>query len=125
AWDSDNNVISLTENNGAQTTWTYDPNTGYPLTMHDAQANHDGAAGTTYTYQTGLNGHIADLLSLLTPQQRLWTFGYDPNGNLTSVTDPDGNASGAAPGSYTTTYAYDSTGELTSATDANGNQTSY
>jgi RHS repeat-associated protein len=125
AWDSDNNVTSLTEDNGAQTTWTYNPDTGYPLTTKDAEANKNGTAGTTYTYQSGLNGHIADLISLLSPQQRLWTFGYDANGNLTSVTDPDGNASGAAPGSYTTRYAYDSTGELLTATDADGNKTSY
>jgi RHS repeat-associated protein len=127
AWDSGNNVNSLTEDNGAQTTWTHDPKTGYPLTMKDAQANHDGTAGTTYTYQTGLDGHTADLISKLTPQQRLWTFGYDTNGNLTSVTDPDGNASGAAPGSYTTHYSYDpaGNGNLTAAIDADGNQTSY
>jgi YD repeat-containing protein len=35
AWDADNNVTSLTEDNGAQTLWTYDPNTGYPLTETD------------------------------------------------------------------------------------------
>jgi hypothetical protein len=29
------------------TTWTYDPNTGYPLTMKDAEANKNGTAGTT------------------------------------------------------------------------------
>jgi len=125
AWDTDNNVTSLTEDNGAVTTWTYDPDTGYPKTMTDAQANHDGTAGTAYTYQTGLNGHIADLISKLTPQQRLWTFGYDAFGNLHTVTDPDGNASGAAPGSYTTTYAYDTLGELHTAQDANGNTTTY
>src|SRR5262249_49802386 len=124
-WGSDNNVTSLTEDNGARTTWTWDPNTGYPLTMTDAQANHGGTAATTYTYQTGLSGHTADLISKLTPQQRLWTFGYDTFGNLTSVTDPDGNASGAAAGSYTTKYAYDSTGNLSSATDADGNPTNY
>ncbi len=88
AYDSDNNVTSLTEDNGATTTWTYDPNTGYPLTQKDALANKNGTAPTTYTYQTGLSGHIADLIAKLTPQQRLWTFGYDTNGNLTSVTDP-------------------------------------
>jgi RHS repeat-associated protein len=125
AWDGDNNVSQLTEDNGAVTTWTYDPNTGYPLTEKDALANKNGTAATTYTYQTGLSGHIADLISKLTPQQRLWTFGYDANGNLTSVTDPDGNASGAAPGSYTTKYTYDSLGQLATATDANGNTTKY
>src|SRR6266446_3273855 len=124
AWDGDNNVSSLTEDNGAVTTWTYDPNTGYPLTHKDALANTNGTAGTTYTYQTGLGGHIADLIAKLTPQQRLWTFGYDTNGNLTSVTDPNGNAA-SPPSGFTTTYTYDSTGQLTTATDANGNTTSY
>jgi RHS repeat-associated protein len=125
AWDNDNNVIQLIEDNGATTTWTYDPKTGYPLSTKDAEANKNGTAGTTYTYQTGLSGHIADLISKLTPQQRLWTFGYDANGNLTSVTDPDGNAPGAAAGSYTTKYSYDSVGNLATATDANGNPTTY
>jgi YD repeat-containing protein len=55
-YDSDNNVTSLTEDNNAQTTWTYDPLTGYPLTMKDAQANHDGTAGTAYTYQKSPDG---------------------------------------------------------------------
>jgi len=84
-WDGDNNVSQLTEDNGALSTWTYDPNTGYPLTHKDALANKNGTAATSYTYQTGLNGHIADLIAKLTPQQRLWTFGYDTNGNLTWV----------------------------------------
>jgi RHS repeat-associated protein len=125
AWDADNNVTQLTEDNGAVTTWTSDPNTGYPLTMKDAEANKNGTAGTSYTYQTGLNGHVADLISKLTPQQRLWTFGYDAFGNLTSVTDPDGNASGATAGSYTTHYTYDPTGQLLTAKDADGNTTTY
>lgn len=125
AWDSDNNVTSLTEPNGAQSTWTYDPDTGYPLTKHDAQANHDGTAGTTYAYQTSLSGHVASLIGELTPQQRLWTFGYDANGNVTSVTRPLGNVSGAAAGSYTTRYTYDSFGDQLTSTDANGNTTGY
>jgi YD repeat-containing protein len=127
AWDTGNNVTSLTEDNGAQTTWTHDPNTGYPLTMKDAQANHDGTAGWVYKYQTSLSGHVADLISELTPQQRLWTFGYDTNGNLKTVTRPLGNASGATAGSYTTTYGYDPSGngDLTSSTDPNGNVTKY
>jgi YD repeat-containing protein len=125
AWDSDNNVTSLTEPNGAQTTWTYDPDTGYPLTTTDAQANHDGTAGYTYTYQTSLNGHVGDLISELTPQQRLWTFGYDANGNLTSVTKPLGNVPGATAGSYTTTNTYDSSGDLLTSADPDGNTTAY
>jgi RHS repeat-associated protein len=125
AWDSDNNVTSLTEPNGAHTTWTYDANTGYPLTTTDAQASHDGTAATTYAYQTSLDGHVADLISELTPQQRLWTFGYDADGNLTSVTKPLGNTASAAAGSYTTEYTYDSSGDLLTSTDPDGNVTSY
>src|SRR5262249_18361961 len=128
AWDSDNNVTSLTEDNGATTTWFYDPannHTGYPETMTDAQANHDGTAGYTYGYQFGLSGHITDLTSLKAPEQRLWTFGYDPLGNLTSVTKPLGNVSGAAPGSYTTSYIYNPDGTLHTAQDPDGNVTTY
>src|SRR5260370_32943038 len=86
AWDGDNNVTSLTEDNGAVTTWTYDQNTGYPLSHKDALANKNGPAGTTYTYQTGLNAHIADLISKRTPQQRLGAFGYDAHRNPTPAT---------------------------------------
>jgi RHS repeat-associated protein len=124
-YDSDNNVTSLTEDNTGKTTWTYDPDTGYPLTMKDAQANNDGTAGTTYTYQFGLSGHVADLISELTPQQRLWKFGYDSNHNLKTVTKPLGTVSGATAGSYTTTYTYDSSGDLLTSTDPVGNVTTY
>lgn len=41
-WDPDHNVIRLEEDNGAVTTWTYDPKTGYPLTITDAEANVNG-----------------------------------------------------------------------------------
>jgi len=124
AWDGDNNVSQLTEDNGAVSTWTFDPNTGYPLTQKDALANKNGTAATVYTYQSGLSGHIADLISKLTPQQRLWTFSYDANGNLTSVTDPDGNATSTA-GDYTTSYTYDTAWRLATAKDADGNTTKY
>ena len=124
-WDTDNNVTSVTAADGARTTWTYDPYTGYPLTMRDAQANHDGTPGYVYRYQTGLDGHTANLVSELTPQGRLWTFGYDARGNLISVTEPLGNVPGAAAGSYTTRYAYDSVGDLLTSTDPDGNTTRF
>lgn len=123
SWDTDNNVTALTEADGARTTWTYDPLTGYPLTMTDAQANHDGTPGYVYRYQSGLSGHTANLISELTPQGRLWTFGYDPRGNLTTVTQPLGNVSGAVPGAYTTRYTYDSSGDVLTSTDPDGNIT--
>jgi RHS repeat-associated protein len=123
-WDADHNVTRLQENNLAATTWTYDPNTGYPLTMKDAQANADNTPATVFTYNTSLNGHIADLASKTSPEGRRWTFGYDTAGNLTSVTDPAGNATPTV-GDFTTTYSYDNLGQLQSATDANGHPTAY
>jgi YD repeat-containing protein len=122
AWDGDNNVTSLTENNGAVITWTYDQNTGYPLSMKDALANKNNTAATTYTYQTSLNGHVADITGKVSPAGRHWHFAYDANGNLTSVQDPNGTAAGSG---YTTTYTYDSVGNLLSATDANNHTTTY
>ncbi|MFE5026856.1 DNRLRE domain-containing protein [Streptomyces sp. NPDC056656] len=122
AWDADNNVTLLKEANGAQTTWTYDQKTGYPLTMKDAEANKNGTAATVYTYQTRLDGFSADLFTKTSPEGRKWQFGYDSFGNLKTVTDPKG-VSTATADDYTTKYEYDAYGELTKATDANGNAT--
>ncbi|GII56068.1 hypothetical protein Pth03_44570 [Planotetraspora thailandica] len=127
-WDADNNVDRLQEPPAtagatpAVTTWTYDPKTGYPTETKDAEANKNGWAGTVLTYQTGLNGHFADLISKKSPEGRLWTFGYDLKGNLTSVTDGVGNTT-TTDGDYTTRYEYDTWGQLTKATDANGHAT--
>jgi RHS repeat-associated protein len=123
-WDADNNVVKLEENNHAATTWTYDPKTGYPLTTDDAEANAGHYAGIRLSYRSALNGYVADLVSKTSAEGRKWTFGYDPAGRLTSVTDPAGTATPAA-GDYTTTYTYDATGQLLTSTDANQHTTSY
>jgi len=64
-------------------------------------------------------------------------YGYDSEGNIASVKDPNGNTTYYAydplnrlisvtqPGSVTTTYTYDTHGNLTAVTDANGNATTY
>ncbi|MCF6526090.1 DNRLRE domain-containing protein [Streptomyces sp. JJ36] len=124
SWDAENNVTRLEEANGAVTTYAYDPKTGYPTETKDAEANANGTAGTTLTYATSLNGHVADLWQKTSPEGRTWQFGYDSYGNLTSVTDPKGVAT-TTTGDYTTTYAYDSHGRLTEATDAGGNTTTH
>ncbi|WP_162606077.1 DNRLRE domain-containing protein, partial [Jiangella aurantiaca] len=123
-WDDDHNVVQLVEDNGARSSWTYDPNTGYPTSITDAEANANGTPATTLSYRTDLNGHVADLTGKVSPEGRAWSFGYDAVGNLTSVTDPAGTATATA-GDYTTTYAYDGFGQLLDATDANGNLTQY
>jgi RHS repeat-associated protein len=122
AWDADNNVSSLTEDNGATTTWTHDPNTGYPLTQKDALATRNNTAATAYTYQTSLSGHIADVTDKTSAAGRHWHFAYDSHGNPTSVQDPAGTAAGSG---YTTSYTYDGVGQLLTATDANTHTTTY
>ncbi|MFB4278558.1 DNRLRE domain-containing protein [Nonomuraea sp. MTCD27] len=123
-WDADHNVVREEENNGAVTTSGYDPLTGHRLWVRDAEANHNGTPATTYTYQKGFNGRIADLIAETSPEGRRVTFAYDAWGNLTSVTDPVGNTTETA-GDYTTRYAYDIYGQVTQATDANGNPTTF
>ncbi|WP_405484950.1 DNRLRE domain-containing protein [Streptomyces sp. NBC_00009] len=122
AWDADNNVTLIKEANGAQTTYTYDQKTGYPLTMKDAEANKNGTAATVYTYQTRLDGFSADLFTQTSPEGRKWQFGYDAFGNLKTGTDPKGVATATA-GDYTTSYEYDTYGQKIKVTDANGNVT--
>jgi len=124
AWDSDNNLTTRTENNGAVTEWTWDPNTGYPLTMQDA-ANQAAGKQYSYSYQTSLSGHVAFLTAVASPLGNITTYGHDSFGNVTSVTAPDGNVSGAAAGSFTTSYTYNSDGTLATVKDPDGNVTKY
>ncbi|MFP8941101.1 DNRLRE domain-containing protein [Streptomyces fenghuangensis] len=124
SWDADNNVTRLEENNGAVTTYAYDPKTGYPLEQRDAEANKNGTEPQTLTYATAMDGHVADLWRKVSPEGRTWRFDYDTFGNLTSVTDPKGTATTTAD-DYTTTYTYDTRGQLKTATDANGNTTTH
>jgi RHS repeat-associated protein len=121
AWDGDNNVTTLTEDNGAVTSWTYDQLTGYPLTFTDAQWR----VASTNTYQTALNGHIADLTDTVSGQGRHWHYTYDGNGNRLSAQAPEGTAAGATPPTYLTTYGYDGFGSLLTVTDANQHTTNY
>jgi RHS repeat-associated protein len=122
AWDGQNNVTSITEDNGARTTYTYDPATGYPLTRKDAQTNTDNAAAETYTYQTSLSGHVADITDKTSSGGRHWHFTYDSAGDLMSVQDPNGTQAGAG---FTTTYTYDTSGELLTSTDADNHTTRF
>ena len=121
-WDTDHNVIRLEEANGAVSTWVYDPKTGYPTEIKDAEQTRNGWPGTTLAYQSGLNGHWADLIAKQSSEGRRWTFGYDLEGNLTTVTDPLGTSTPAA-GDYTTTNTYDAFGQQLSTKDANGHTT--
>ncbi|PRX49389.1 RHS repeat-associated protein [Prauserella shujinwangii] len=125
SWDADNNVVALTEANGAESRWTYDAKTGYPTSIRDAEAVANDTPATTLEYQRGLDGHTAELTAKTSPEGRRWTFGYDSRGNLTTVTDPKGVATTDVAGDYQTSYRYDEHGQLLTVTDAGGNTTTY
>jgi len=48
------------------------------------------------------------------------TYGYDTNGELTSMTTPNGNVAGANAANFTTTYTYNADGQMTSETQGGG-----
>ncbi|MGI5519790.1 DNRLRE domain-containing protein [Micromonospora sp. CA-259024] len=121
-WDDDHNVVRLEEANTAVSTWTYDQKTGYPLETRDAEAVKNNTPGTVLTYQRQLNGYVAEPVTKTSPEGRKWTFGYEADGDLASVTDPKGNTT-ADENDYTTHYTYDEWGQTLTATDANGNTT--
>ncbi|NYT95324.1 DNRLRE domain-containing protein, partial [Salinispora sp. H7-4] len=123
-WDDDHNVIRLEEANGAVSTWAYDPKTGYPTEIRDAEAVRNDTPGTVLAYQRQLDGYVADVTEKTSPEGRKWTFTYTDEGDVATVTDPMGNAT-ATDGDYTSTNTYDEWGQLVSAEDANGNVTAF
>jgi RHS repeat-associated protein len=84
------------------TQYTYD-GTGHLATRTDANQNV-----TLYGYDDA-----GELTSVQTPLGKLWTYGYDANGNLEQIIDANGNATQTA-GDGTTTYGYDELNRLTS-----------
>lgn len=124
-----NYVTSLTDPLGNKVTATLDANTGnttavsFPLgsAFNYTYDFLNRLTGTSYTYQS---------------VNRTFTYGYDANGNLISVTDPNGKAqwtlsynelnelsSSAQPVSgvtQTTTMTYDALGNLTKVASPNG-----
>ncbi|MBD1373867.1 DNRLRE domain-containing protein, partial [Hazenella sp. IB182357] len=125
-WDEDRNLIRKENANGAVTTWTYDDN-GYMLTQTDAMNNAISDVSkrkqTKMEYDYHLDGHVADLKKVTSPEGHVSTYTYDQMGNLLTVTAPKGNATATA-GDYTTKYTYQNE-LLASITDAKGNKTTY
>jgi uncharacterized protein RhaS with RHS repeats len=120
-WDDDNNVKTLTEENGAVTRYTYDAKTGYPLTQINPQ---EAPASTIYTYQFSPDGHIADLTDVTSAAGRRTHYAVDAVGNVTAVVEPNGtDVTPGGPVNFATVYDYDSAGRLKAITDANGHVT--
>ena len=129
AYDAHSRLQTLTHADGAAVHYTYDPD-GRLATVRDE--NHT-TPNTLYAYDPA--GRLATVRQALTgaPGGLITTsYAYDTGGNLTAVTDPNGNTTSyvyddfgqmeeqVSPVTGTTTYEYDDTGNLTGTTDANG-----
>lgn len=113
-YDPAGNRTSSTDANSHTTTRGYD-DAGQLITSTDANGHV-----TTRGYDG--DGRLAALTTALGNKT---TLGYDADGRLTSTVDPRGNATGGAPATYTTSYGYDPAGNRTSVTDANKHTTSW
>jgi RHS repeat-associated protein len=129
-WSADRHVTKVTEPTGAFTEFAYN-NNGYLTDIWDQLRNR-----TTLEYENVLVdgndissrwkagrsiAHISQLVKKTNPRGTAtatptndyqWAFGYDANGNLTSVTEP---------GQFTTLYGYNANGTLASIRDAENN----
>lgn len=133
-WSPDRHVAKVTEPNGRFTTFKYNANGQLSertdqlshttqIAYQDFQVDGNDVPGERRTGQD--IGHISQPSSKTDPRgvasttvagDYQWSFGYDPRGNLTQVTDPE---------EQPTTYGYNSDGTLATITDANTHTTSF
>jgi YD repeat-containing protein len=119
----------------AHATWKYahDPLTGMPTS--EQQPGHY-ATVLTYTDNSDLGGHVADVATVTNPRGTatggssvdfMTTFTYSGTApyTLTSVASPINAGSGGSGDLSTTSMTYNSYGETTSVTDGDGNVTKY
>lgn len=110
----DGQPATSTDPTGTLTTDTYDPSTGQ-LTTVTAKAAGGATTTTSYTYvPAGSPG--AGLVKTLTNESGTVTYGYDADGNRTSIRYPDGSS---------VTNDYTDTGLLNTSTDVTGAVTTY
>jgi len=122
-YDDAGRVLTTGDALGVNATYTYDA-TGLQLSA----ANRDGAVTIT-TYDAAGRKTLVQSPSvtvgsysggvLQTANQYLYTsYGYDNDGNVTSISQGSGPSAGAITNLSTTTYAYDAVGHQISTTNA-------
>jgi YD repeat-containing protein len=128
AHTSDGNLRSVTHSDGSSIVNSYLPDG----TLSSVQDEKHTSANTSYSYD-GANRMVSVTQTLASASggQIVTRYAYDLAGNLTSVTDPNGNVTTYvfddfgrmqrqnSPVSGTTSYAYDLAGNLLTTTDAN------
>lgn len=124
SYDARGNKTSETDQLGHETTFSYDDANrliGKVSPLGNVQGGNPADYTTSYGYDPDGN-----LTSVTDPLGNKTTYSYDALNRKTSLTTPRGNVAGCGCASqYTTNYAYDANGNLTSVTDPLGNQTQY
>jgi RHS repeat-associated protein len=116
-YEARHHVTSMTDPLGRTTNYTYQGNELTSITQTGAASNSGGGGGPT---GGGSGGGCCAVASAyrFAPDKRLVIdpqFGYDANGDVTSMTDDNG---------HTWTYTYDAAGNQTSASTPEGETTS-
>ncbi|MER5447022.1 DUF6531 domain-containing protein [Streptomyces sp. NPDC002766] len=111
-YDAVDNVTKVTDALGKSVSSVYDKNNRLSTTTNQLTKT------TTYAYDADGN-----LLSRTTPLGNKESWTYDGDGRQATAVDPRGNATGADPAQYTTTNGYDPAGNLTTVTDPLGGVT--
>ncbi len=128
AYDSLAQLMTQTHPDSTSIGYTYDA-VGTVASVRDE--NH-ATANTSYTYDPAHRlSSVKQTLAIAASGSVTTSYRYDIGGNLTGVTDPNGNVTSyqyddfgrmltqTSPVTGTTSYAYDLAGNLTSTTDAN------
>jgi RHS repeat-associated protein len=113
-YDNNSNVVSTADPLGGTTTYSYDDN-GRPSAT-------TVPAGGTSSVEYDLGGNVTKSTSAT---GGITTYTYNDDGKVATMVDPRGNAAGANPADYTVTYGYDPAGNLTTLTDQLGKVTRY
>ena len=129
AYDLLGRLIAVTHADNTTIRYTYDAENR----LASVQDENHATPNTTYAYDpAGRLVKVTQTLSTATNGQIATAYGYDVFGNLTAVTDPNGNtttyafddfarmAKQTSPVSGETAYTYDLAGNLLTTTDANG-----